>query len=50
MRKLRVCGEIAESVQVSGLGAAAALHPSWVAKKQQAALPQAQGKKIVFDD
>ena len=37
-------------VQVSGSGAIAALHPSWVAKKQQASLPQAQGKKIVFDD
>jgi len=33
-----------------GPPALAALHPSWAAKKQQAALPQAQGSKIVFDD
>lgn len=31
-------------------GDAAALHPSWAAKKQLAALPRAQGTKIVFDD
>ena len=48
--KLRACTEAAGFVQVSGSSALAAMHPSWVAKKQQASLPQAQGKKIVFDD
>ncbi|KAK9838461.1 hypothetical protein WJX81_000818 [Elliptochloris bilobata] len=36
--------------KVPDSGEVAALHPSWAAKKQQAAIPQAHGKKIVFDD